>query len=83
MNLGFRLPQNHFVCVIKRYVIDHVTRKYYKNEAHNGSVWLLKHLVQFQALKKVLCSDNYSFLRLRVRKLFKGGNYLREETIYY
>ena len=34
MNLGFRLPQNHFVYVIKRYVIDHVTRKYYKELAY-------------------------------------------------
>ena len=24
---------------------------------------------------------NYSFLEVRVRKLFKGGNYSREETI--
>ena len=25
---------------------------------------------------------NYSFLEVEVRKLFKGGNYSREETIY-
>ena len=59
-----------------------VTRKYCKNKAQNGSVWLLKHLEQFQALKKVLCSDNYFFLEakgeeiIQGRKLFKGGNYL-------
>ena len=27
------------------------------------------------------CRVNYSFLKVRVRKVFKGGNYSREETI--
>ena len=27
------------------------------------------------------CRDNYSFFGLLVRQLFKGDNYLREETI--
>ena len=29
------------------------------------------------------CRDNYSFLRLEVRQLFKGDNYSREETIVF
>ena len=29
------------------------------------------------------CRDNYSFLRLVVRQLFKGDNYSREETIVF
>ena len=29
------------------------------------------------------CRDNYSFFRLKVRQLFKGDNYSREETIVF
>ena len=29
------------------------------------------------------CRDNYSFLRLWVRQLFKGDNYSKEETINF
>ena len=28
------------------------------------------------------CRDNYSFFGLKVRQVFKGGNYSREETIF-
>ena len=31
----------------------------------------------------LLCNENLNGFLTRVRKLFKGGNYSREETIYH
>ena len=33
-------------------------------------------------ISAISCRDNYSFFGLKVRQVFKGGNYSREETIF-
>ena len=41
-----------------------------------------EYLVEFKyRISSYSCRGNYSFLKVRVRKVFKGGNYSREETI--
>ena len=48
-----------------------------------SSIWLLKHFEQFQEHYKMANKSLFCFPLIQVRKLFKGGNYLREESIKF
>ena len=70
------------ICQFCSSFFDPFIRDSEKMSCEQQTIFLAKHKqLHTYRISSYNCRGNYSFLKVGVRQLFKGGNYSREETI--